>query len=117
MTTTISIERLLVYAHHGVMDQERTVGNWFEVSADLVYPAGEAAATDDLTLTLNYAEAIDEIRRIMAEPSKLLEHAAGRIRDGLCRRFPEIEGGRIKVSKLNPPCGVQVGAVAVTIEW
>ena len=117
MTTTIEINRLRLRARHGVMQQERTVGNIFEVTAHLQCNVGRAIADDDLSATLNYAEAIDIIKSEMAIPSRLLEHAAGRIRTALTIKFPCITGGRITIAKLTPPIPVEVKSVAVTIQW
>lgn len=115
---TIEINRLRIHAHHGVMTQERTVGNDFEVSVKLLYPADEAITHDNLDGTLNYAEACDEIRRIMAEPSALLENVCGRLRHALCQRFPNIKNGTVRVAKLMPPIpGVQLENVAVELSW
>ncbi len=114
---TITIDRLRIYAYHGVNAQERTVGNWFEVSASLRYPAAEAVATDNLGATLDYAEALDVIVGQMKKPSKLLEHAAGRIRDALMQRWPEIKRGKISVAKLNPPVNHQVASLGVELSW
>lgn len=116
-TTTIEINRLRLRARHGVMQQERTVGNTFEVTAHLQCNVGRAVADDDLSATLDYAEAIDVIKSEMAIPSRLLEHAAGRIRTALTTKFPCITGGRISIAKLTPPIPVEVESVAVTIRW
>lgn len=115
---TIEINRLRVYAHHGVMPQERTIGNEFEVSVKLLYPAAEAIEQDNLNGTLNYAEACDEIKRVMAEPSALLEHVCGQLRKALCSRFPLIKQGSVKVIKIKPPIpGAQMESVAVELSW
>jgi dihydroneopterin aldolase len=117
-TITIEINKLLIHARHGVMDQERIVGNDFRVSARLVYPAGEAIESDKLDGTLNYADACDEIRKVMATPSALLEHVCGRLRTNLTTRFPLIINGSVKVEKLNPPIpGTQMESVAVELSW
>lgn len=117
-TITIEINKLLIHARHGVMDQERTVGNDFRVSARLVYPAGMAVESDKLDGTLNYAEACEEIRKVMATPSALLEHVCGRLRISLTERFPKIICGSVRVEKLNPPIpGTQMESVAVELSW
>ena len=117
VTTTIEISRLLLHGYHGVAGQERIVGNSFEISLSLRYPAQESLFTDDVTDTLNYAEVIEIVRTEMAIPSKLIEHVAGRIRNSLVEHFPKIEGGMVKVAKLCPPCGVQLAEVACVVEW
>lgn len=113
----IEIDRLRIYAYHGVMPQERQVGNEFEVTVRLSYPADRAVESDRLEGTLNYAEAIRVIEQVMAEPSELLEHVAGRIQKALTERFPAIAGGSIKVAKMNPPVGARIASVAVTLTW
>ena len=97
---------------------ERVVGNDFEVDLRLVYPSDAAVESDRLDATLNYADVVDEVKRVMGEPSALLEHVAGRIRRGLMTRFPRIESGMIRVAKLNPPiAGTKLRSVAVTLNW
>ena len=66
MKTYIDIERMQIRAHHGVLEQEKRVGNLFEVSVRLFYDFSEAAATDSVENTVNYAEAVDIVRGIMA---------------------------------------------------
>lgn len=117
-TVTIEINRLCLRSRHGVMAQERIVGNDFEVSVSLVYPAADAVRTDRLDATLNYAEVCDVIKSIMDRPSALLEHVCGRLRDALIKRFPLISSGRIRVAKLNPPIeATQLESVAVELAW
>lgn len=117
ISTTIEISRLLLHGHHGVAEQELKVGNSFEISLRLRYPAQQSLSTDDVAHTLNYAEVIEVVRKEMAIPSRLIEHVAGRIRQALMQRFPDIEGGMVKVAKLCPPCGVQLAEVACVVEW
>ncbi len=117
MTTTIEINNLRMRARHGVLMQERSVGNDFSVTVHLRYPIDEAMINDDVTDTLNYAEAVEIIKDEMSEPSALLEHVAARIRQSLIAKFPKIEGGFVRVAKLNPPITAQMENVAVKIEW
>ncbi|MEF2643966.1 MAG: dihydroneopterin aldolase [Paramuribaculum sp.] len=116
--TTIEIDRLQFHAHHGVIPQERVVGNDFEVSLRLVYPAQSAVDNDCLDGTLNYATVCAVVREVMAEPSQLLEHVCGRLQQALLERFPLIESGTVKVAKLHPPIpSAQLHQVAVELTW
>lgn len=117
MTTTIEINGLKLRARHGVAEQERTVGNDFEVTVHLRYPIEEAMSTDDIACTLNYAEVAALIRHEMSVPSRLLEHVAGRIRRSILSTYPAVVGGMIRVAKPAPPMGEQLDSVAVSIEW
>lgn len=116
--TTIEIDRLQFHAHHGVIPQERVVGNDFEVSLRLVYPAQSAVDNDCLDGTLNYATVCAVVREVMSEPSQLLEHVCGRLQQALLERFPLIESGTVKVAKLHPPIpSAQLHQVAVELTW
>lgn len=117
MTGNITLQQMKFHAHHGVMPQERQVGNDFEVTVSLQYPLGKAAMSDDLADTLNYAEVYATVAAEMAMPSQLLEHVAGRIIRALRTRFPLIEGGMVTVSKLTPPFKCQMSAVTVTLSF
>lgn len=115
MKTTIEITRLRLHAFHGVLEQERRVGNDFEVSVTVGYPV--VIGSDELSATLNYAELIDVVKKVMAEPSALLEHVAYRIGEAVTSRWPLIDGGMVRVAKLTPPVRSEVAEVAVTLNW
>ena len=117
MKTLIKIERMKFHARHGVAEQERMVGNDFEVSVELCYPFEAALESDDLADTLSYAEAYDIIAAEMAIPSRLLENVAGRIIKSLTAKFPLIEGGMVTVAKITPPITGEMASVAVTVEF
>ena len=110
MTGNITLQQMRFHAHHGVMPQERQVGNDFEVTVSLQYPLDKAAMNDDLADTLNYAEVYATVAAEMATPSQLLEHVAGRIIRALRTRF-------VAVSKLTPPFKCQMAAVTVTLSF
>lgn len=114
----IEINSLRCHSFHGVMAQERKVGNMFEVTVHLRYPADDAVASDRLDGTINYAEVCGVIQEVMSQPSDLLEHVCGRLRCHITGRWPRIEGGRIRITKPAPPIpGVSLDSVAVTLEW
>ena len=61
----IEIRDIHIYAHHGVLDQENRVGNDFLVSIKVYYPISRAMVNDNLSGTINYAEAIEIIKNVM----------------------------------------------------
>lgn len=117
MKTYIEIDRIQLHARHGVMPQETRVGNLFEVTLRVCFDFETAAAGDDIDATLNYAEAIDIVRDVMAVPRRLLETVAVEIRDRLLARWPDITGGYIKVTKLRPPVTTPVAGCSAIVEW
>lgn len=113
----IEINRLKVYAYHGVDRQETVVGNDFEVSVHLEFPCMQAMRTDQLDSTVSYSDVIDEIHKEMKQPSKLLENVAYRIYMALMLRFPGITGGSVTVLKLHPPVSGQMDSCGFTYRW
>lgn len=117
MHTSIVIEGLRIFARHGVLDQERRVGNDFELDIRLFFDASEAMMSDDVAHTINYARVIDIIKSSMAEPSRLLEHATARIKQNLCAEFPAITSGSIALYKIHPPLSAQLGRTGFILNW
>lgn len=117
MEARIEINGLRLFARHGVFDEERISGNFFELTVHLRYPIGQAMESDSIADTLNYAEAVEIIREEMETPSRLLEHVVGRIQRALLARYPAITGGSITLTKLNPPIPADIKGVAVRIDW
>lgn len=113
----IEINRLKIYAYHGVGEQERVVGNEFEVSVSLAYPSLNAAENDNIHMAINYADVIEIITEQMARPSALLENVAWRIRQAVTARYPEVTAGRVKVAKPTPPLPCSLDEAAAVIEW
>lgn len=117
MRGTIEINGLRLRARHGVMSEERILGNNFELTIHIDYPIAEAMESDDIEATLNYAEAVETAQEVMDEPSALLEHAIGRLKSALLAKWPLISGGYIRLAKLNPPINARMDNVAVSVRW
>ena len=116
MDTVIEVNRLRVYAYIGVMEQEGTVGNDFEVTVHLRYPV--ETDTDSILHTANYAEIIETIKEVMRRRSALIEHAAFDLQHGIASKWPLSTGGMVKVAKLMPPVSnAQLESAAVTVNW
>ena len=102
---TISVNRLRVFARHGVMAQEHDTGGEYVVSMSVRVNGAEAAQTDDIRHTVDYSKLVEIARREMAKPSQLLEHVAARMAKSVCQTFPEVSELWVEVEKLNPPVG------------
>ncbi len=78
----IALRGLRVYGYHGVLDSERRDGQEFGVNAVLWLDTAAAAASDDLTLTVDYAALADRLAAIVAGPPvRLIETLAQRLAD------------------------------------
>ena len=123
-TNSVKVESGYVYlkhlrfkAYHGVLPQERVVGNDYVVELRIGYPLEIAVKSDRVEDTLNYAEVFSLVREEMKKPSALLEHVAGRIADALQQAFPKITSIDLKLTKVNPPMGADSDGAGVEISF
>lgn len=115
--STIFIDSMRIYAYHGVMGQERRVGGDYEVSVWVDYDFSHAIYSDALRDTISYADICDIIKREMAIPSRLLEHAAGMIAKSIAHTYPQAFRIKIKLTKVNPPMGADCQGAGVEVEF
>lgn len=118
VTTKVQVSGLRLRGFHGVGEQEQRVGNIFVYDVELVYPWLEAAAEDNVALTVSYADVVEVVKRVNTAPSRLLENIALRLKESLVATFSDITGGKICVSKLTPPIpNSEMDSAAVVLEW
>ncbi|WP_289075553.1 dihydroneopterin aldolase [uncultured Bacteroides sp.] len=113
----IILNEMKFYSYHGVLQQENTVGAEYKVSLDIETDFSEAAATDNLEGTINYAEIHQAVKEEMNIPAKLLEHLAYRISERLFADFPTIKSIEITIFKENPPMGADCKNVGVKVKY
>ena len=103
------------HAFHGVMPQERKVGADFTVSLKVGIDLSAPMVTDSVADTLNYATLYEVVKKAMAQPSQLLEHAAGRIGRDVIAAFPQVKTVDVMLTKLNPPMGADCQGAGVEL--
>lgn len=114
--TWIELEAMNFYAYHGVLEQERKVGNHFIVSLSVEVSIDRSLETDDLSDTISYADLYALVNEEMSIPSKLLEHVVGRIQRRLMAYSERILSLRLRLTKLNPPFPGDVRSASVVIK-
>lgn len=114
-STKIFLQQLRFHAFHGVLDQERRVGNDYVINVVAECDFAHAMQTDELEDTVNYAEIYRVVKEEMAVPSKLLEHVAGRIGERLFNEFPSLQSLDISIMKVNPPFGADCEGAGVEV--
>ncbi|MDR1738172.1 MAG: dihydroneopterin aldolase [Candidatus Symbiothrix sp.] len=112
----LELKGMIFHAYHGVMAQERMVGNTYTVDLKLFFELTPAALSDNLDDTINYAVVYETVKHEMATPSNLIEHVAYRIVSALKKQFENIESVEIRLSKKNPPVSGDVQESAVFIK-
>lgn len=112
--TIIRISNATFYAHHGVMDSERTNGGKFEIDAELECNVIEAEMEDDLRKTIDYEKVYAFIKEIVSSKKfYLIEALALRISRSILDNFERVRRVTVKVRKPSPPLGGVVDFVEV----
>lgn len=101
----IALEGLEFFAYHGFHQEERKTGNRYGVDIIVKTDFNEASSSDELTKTVDYVKLYEVICTEMQQPSRLLEHVAQRIVDGIFAAFTQVTAIEVTVSKYNPPIG------------
>ena len=116
MTQKIRIRGLRVYGYHGVLEHERSEGQYFIVDATITVDSERAAATDDIANTVSYAEIAQLIaENVRNNPVNLLETLSQRLADEvLFAASPWAKKVKIKVSKPDAPIDLYFEDVSVT---
>ena len=112
---SVFIRDLRLYAYHGVMRQERSVGGEYTVSLRVGCDLAKAAVSDNICDSVSYADLKEVIIEEMAQPSALLEHVAGRITRRVCRDFPTVDEVEVTIVKVNPPMGADCDGAGVSL--
>jgi dihydroneopterin aldolase len=113
---TIALEGMKFFARHGFYPEEEVLGGEFVVDVYITTVFTKAAVDDDLYQTINYETVYLITEAAMRKPSKLLENVAERIALGLKHQFKTIQDLQVRVKKLNPPLGGQVGSAWVEVD-
>ncbi len=101
---------------HGVLPEEQTRPQPFEVDVELLVDVSAAGLSDDLDETVDYGAVCEAVSRIVSsEQYRLLERLATRIAE-VCRADPRVVGVVVEVRKLHPPVRALLDHVAVRVE-
>ena len=113
---TIVISGLRELGVHGVLPEEQTRPQPFEVDVELTVDFDAAGESDALDDTVDYSAVAEAVSRVVAsERYHLLERLATRIAE-VCSVDERVTAVSVTVRKLHPPVRAMVDHVAVRIE-
>lgn len=111
----ITLAGIEVFAHHGVLDHERDLGQRFVLDVVLEVDLAAAAASDDLADTVDYGELAGAVARVAGDPPvALIETVAGRVAEA-CLDDHRVAAVEVTVHKPAAPLPVAAREVAVTL--
>jgi dihydroneopterin aldolase len=109
----ILVRDLRLWAHVGVLEPERRLGQWFELDLELAADLAAAGAADALELSLDYSRAITALQQQARTVRCLtLEHYAERILTLLEELYGPVPM-RLELRKCQAPVPGFTGTVAV----
>lgn len=96
----ILLEGMVFFGYHGVLPAERELGQRFVVDVELRLDLRPAGLSDDLGLTVDYAEVHRQAKQVVeGEPVGLTETVAERISASILEEHPPVESVKVKVAK------------------
>lgn len=115
MTDRVSVRGLRAHGRHGVLPTERAHGQDFIVDVELELDTSEAAASDALDDTVDYASLAEQLTAVVSgEPVNLIETLARRLAD-VCLKDERVRAVTVEVHKPEAPVTVPVGDISVRI--
>ena len=116
MTDKIILTGIEIKGRHGCSEHERQHEQPFIVDAELYLDLSRASKTDDLGDTVDYAQVISDIKKIVGgTPRNLIETVAQDICEILLRKYFLLEGLKITIHKPDPPIEEKFAGAAVQI--
>lgn len=111
----IRLHNVMMYANHGVLPEERVLGNQYRICIRLRISAdGFEEDCEDLSQTISYAEVYQILEQVMRQPCALLETVSVRFAKRALNRWPNIKSGEIEIFKVVPPIPGMIGEAGIS---
>ncbi|HKZ20151.1 MAG TPA: dihydroneopterin aldolase [Acidimicrobiia bacterium] len=105
-----------VFAHHGVLPEEKQIGQRFLIDLDIEADLKAAGKSDSLDDTIDYGSLAEKIHELVGGSRwNLIEKVAEEIAK-LVLSIPPVKAIAVTVHKPNAPIAVDFADVSVTIE-
>jgi len=116
MLATIHLKSLRFHGRHGVLPAETALGQPFILDLDLRVDIADAAASDNLAHTVNYAEVHTLCRDIVEkERYDLIEALSHRILSAVLAAHPRVLSATLTLHKPHAPIPGDHAGVALTV--
>ncbi|WP_066634347.1 dihydroneopterin aldolase [Desulfolucanica intricata] len=103
MSDKIILKGLEFYGYHGVLSEERQLGQKFIIDLELFLNLKESGVTDNPDLTVNYARVFEAVQEVVTgRPSLLIEAVAESIAAKVLSSF-NVEKVLVRVRKPQAP--------------
>ena len=110
---TIHLYNVKFYSYHGIHEEEKLLGNDYEVNADIQFHE-EHSQIDSISQTINYVELFEIIKARMEIPTDLLETIVMDIGNTIHEKHNYVRSIYVSLKKVNPPVAYMQGSVGVS---
>ncbi|WP_019903967.1 dihydroneopterin aldolase [Methylobacterium sp. 77] len=116
MTDRILVERIAVFAYHGLLEEEARIGQRFYISLDCRTDLRPAGLSDDMARTVSYADLTEiAVRIATTRRFALIEALAEAIAAEILDRFEGVDSVVVRVDKPSAPVPAVIDGVAISI--
>lgn len=113
----IEVEGLELFAHHGLLEEERKNGQVFLIDLRLELADCPACESDDINETVDYAAVVDRVEAVATgNRFFLLERLAEAIAADVLERFAGVDRVRVQLAKASPPLPQKLSRLSVAVE-
>lgn len=112
----LEIKGMKFHSYIGHFDEEKEIGNKFDVSIRLGIDYLKAAETDKLKNAVDYVSVYNLIKTEMQKKCNLVENVAFRIKSVIFKNFPQVKSIYLKIAKLSPKIGGIVDEMSIIID-
>ena len=112
----IILMNMQFYGFHGLLPEEKRLGQRFNVDLELLFDTSKAGLSDQMYDSIDYSQAYQHVKKIVeGEVKNLIEAVAETIAADLLASFELLKACRVKVIKPDPPIPGHYQSVAVEI--
>lgn len=112
----ILLNNLQFYGFHGLLPEEKKIGQRFNVDVELFLDLQKAGETDDMNDSIHYGHVYELVEEIVEGKSiNLIESVAETIASQLLATFTLLSACTVRVTKPDPPIPGNYQSVAVEI--
>ena len=111
----ITVEGIRVYAYHGHLSEEATLGGHFIINVWVETDTSQVEVSDNLKDTVDYVKLIEIVKNQMEIRAAMIEVPAKRIVDAILH-LNKVQKVKVEVEKVLPPINATFDKISVTVK-
>ena len=116
MTYDIVLKNCRFWGYHGVLEEERSLGQTYELDVAMSVADKGAVEADDFAGTVDYGEVFSEVEAIVTgTPLRMIETLAHRVGSEVLWKHPLVQDVAVTVRKPSAPVPGILDHVEVTV--